>query len=192
MTQNKARKAAIRARMARTGERYTEAANRLDPQATQIDIEAITESFLRKFNIPQEALSLAMRHSRETTEYPLLGAAAIDRLKVYLDLKDWVALAKARIGRPEFHHDRLALETLRTATESGEVIVPLSATTYMEVERITSLRQRTDLANVISEISGFVTITGRSIATDHQVQTALAARFGGPQPAPLRAFGLAL
>jgi hypothetical protein len=39
-------------------------------------------------------LSLLMRHLRETSEYPLLAAGAGDRLKVYLDLKDWGALAR--------------------------------------------------------------------------------------------------
>jgi hypothetical protein len=138
------------------------------------------------------ALSLVIRHIRETSEYPLLAAGTEDRLKVYLDLKDWVALAKARLGRPEFPHDGAAYEALRTATASGQVIVPLSATTYQELSRIVSLRQRTELANVIAEISGFVTITGRSAAMRHQVLAALAARYGGPEPAMVRPYGIGI
>ena len=103
-----------------------------------------------------------------------------------------MALAKARLGRPEFPHDRAAYEALRTAVNSGQVTVLLSATTYAEVDRISSVRQRTDLANVMAEISGFVTITGRSIATKHQVLTALAARFGGPEPAPISPLGIGI
>ena len=166
-------KTAVRVRVAETGESYTEAARQL---ANPVSAQAVLEATAREFGIPDGALSLVMRHIRETSEYPLLAAGTEDRLKVYLDLKDWVALAKTRLGRPEFPHDGAAYEALRTATASGQVIVPLSATTYQELSRIVSLRQRTDLANVIAEISGFVTITGRSAAMRHQVLAALAAR----------------
>lgn len=192
MTENKASKAAIRARMAETGEPYSQAARRLDEQSATIGAltGTVFDAALEKFGIPKGVLTLALRHCDETDEYPVLGPAAADCLKIYLDLKDWVALAKARLGRPEFPHDRLAYETLCAATAAGQVIVPLSPTTYMELARISSLRQRTDLADVIAEISGFVALSGRSIAVDHQMRTALAARFGGEVPAPIRPFGL--
>jgi len=182
--------------MAQTGEPYTEAARQLDEQTTipgTTLTDTITSPFdaaLQQFNIPRDVLTLALRHCAETDRYPLLGAATADRLKVYLDLKDWVALAKARLGRPESPQDTLAYEALRAATMAGEVIVPLTAATYMEVARISSLRQRTDLANVIAEISGFVTISGRSTVVEHQLRTALATRFGGPPPAPFPVFGI--
>jgi hypothetical protein len=189
MTQDKARKTAVRERMAVTGESYTQAAREL---ANQVNPEAVFAAALRKFGIPDGTLSLVMRHMRETSEYPLLSADNRECLTVYLDVKDWVALAKARLGRPEFSHDQAAYEALKAATASGQVIVPLSAMTYQELGRITSLRQRTDLANVIAEISGFVTITGRSVAMRHQVLAALAARYGGPAPAPVRALGIGI
>jgi hypothetical protein len=131
-----------------------------------------------------------MRHCAETDRYPLLGADAAGRLKISLDLKDWVALAKARLGRPQFPQDARAYEALRSATATGEVIVPLTAATYMEVARISSLRQRIDLANVIAEISGFVAIASRSVIVEHQLLAALAAQFGGLPPAPIPVFGL--
>ena len=189
MTQDKARKAAVRARMAQTGESYTEADRQL---ADPVSPQDVLDGALREFGIPVGALSLVLRHLRETSEYPLLAASAVDRLKIYLDLKDWVALAKARLGRPEFPHDRAAYEALRAAVASGQVIVLLSGVTYQELSRIGSLRQRTDLADVIAEISGFATITGRSVATRHQVLTALAARYGGPEPAPIRPLGIGI
>jgi hypothetical protein len=191
MTQNKARKAAIRARMAQTGEPYSAAARRLAEQTPSppASVATVFAAAIQSFGIPEEVLTLALRHSAETEDYPMLGAAA-NRVKVYLDLKDWIALAKARLGRPEHPYDQVTYEMLRDATATGQVIVPLSSTTYWEVRRISSLRQRTDLANVIAEISGFVTIIGRSIAVDHQMRTALAARFGRPPPEPLRSFGL--
>ena len=105
-------------------------------------------------------------------------------------MKDWVALAKARLGRPEYPHDQVAYDMLRDATGRGDVIVPLTSTTFWEIDRTSSLRQRTDLADVIAEISGFVTITGRSVLVGHQVRTALADRFSAPAPAPVDVFGL--
>lgn len=189
MTQNKGRKAAVRARMAQTGESYTEAARQL---ARPITKQAVLEALSQKFGIPDEALSLVMRHMEETSEYPLLAPDAARRLKIYLDLKDWVALAKARLGRPEFPHDQAVYEALRAATTAGQAIVPLSATTYQELSRITPLRQRSDLANVIAEISGFVTISGRSVAMRHQVLAALASRYGEPEPAPIRSLGIGI
>lgn len=191
MTENKARKAAIRARMAETGEPYTEVARRLDDQTATTDTTASPfDTALQQFGIPPDVLTLALRHCAETDRYPLLGASTADRLKVSLDLKDWVSLAKARLGRPQFPQDTLAYEALRSATAAGEVIVPLTAATYMEVARISSLRQRTDLANVITEISGFVAIASRSVVVEHQLLAALAARFDGPPPAPIPVFGL--
>lgn len=192
MTQHKAGEVAIQARMAQTGERSSDAARRLGQQ----DGRGVARSFLGRafaeLGIPDDAMTLVLRHGRETAKYPLIGADAEKRLKIYLDLKDWVALAKARLGRAEFPYDQAAYDGLRSAVTARQVIVALSATTYVEVARNSSLRQRTDLADVMAEISGFVTITGRSVALRHQFQTALAARFGGPEPAPLSPLGLGI
>jgi len=73
MTQDKARKAAVRARMAQIGEPYTEAARQLtDPVSPQ----DVLDGAMREFGIPDGALSLVLRHMRETSEYPLLPAGA--------------------------------------------------------------------------------------------------------------------
>ncbi|HET9117047.1 MAG TPA: hypothetical protein VFN75_03050 [Pseudonocardiaceae bacterium] len=140
--------------------------------------------------LEQDVVAPGIRNCLDTNEYPYLALATCDRLKVYLDVNHWVALAKARLGRPASQQDQQVYEMLRNATAAGRVIVPLTAATYMEVARIGQLRQRTDLANVVAEISGLVSITSLSKALDHQLRTALAARFDGPQPAPLRPFGL--
>jgi hypothetical protein len=161
VTQDQARKAAVRARMAATGESYIEAARQL---ANPVNPQAVLDAISREFGVPGDALSLVLRHMRETSEYPLLAASAGDRLKIYLDHKDWVALARARFGRPEFPHDQAAYEALGAAVNSGQVIVLLSAITYQELSRTGSLRQRTELTDVIAEISGVAAITGRSAA----------------------------
>lgn len=116
MTQDKARKAAARARMAHTGGSYTEAARQL---AGPVSPQDVLNAASREFDIPDGALSLVLRHLRETSGYPLLGAGAQDQLKIYLDLKDWVALAKARLRRPEVPHDQAAYDALRAAVASG-------------------------------------------------------------------------
>jgi hypothetical protein len=148
------------------------------------------EARLRHFGIAPDVASLALRHCAETDDYPQLGAEAADRLKVFLDLKDWVSLAKARLGRPERPEDGRVYEVLRSAAAAGDVIVPLTAATYLEVTRISSPRQRTNLTDVIAEISGFVSIAWQSVLIEHQLRTALAERLGGPLPAPIPVFGL--
>lgn len=192
MTQDKARKAEIRARMARTGETYTQAARRHGdrPEPSLPPVEAILAEAGKKFGFDPAVLTLAMSLCTEADRYPLLSAGATRRVKVFLDMKDWVALAKARLGRAEYPHDQVAYDMLRDATGRGDVIVPLTSTTFWEIDRISSLRQRTDLADVIAEISGFVTITGRSVLVGHQVRMALADRFSAPAPAPVDVFGL--
>jgi hypothetical protein len=178
--------------MAATGEPYTVAARRLGGAAPSPDADdtAPFDAALQQFGIPKDAITLALRYCAETDRYPLLGSSATDRVKVYLDVKDWVALAKARLGRPEYPHDAAAYEALCTATKDGQALVTLTAATHMEVARISSLRQRTDLANVIAELSGFVTISGRAAVVDHQLRTALATRLGGAPPGPIPIFGL--
>lgn len=187
MTQNKNIKAAIRARMAATGEPYTEAARHVADPALTITRSGF-DIALQELGIPKDVLTLALRYCAETKQYPALGAAASERLTIFLDMKHWVALAKARLGRPEFDHDQRAYEFLRAATAAGDVMVPICATTYMEMSR--NPRQSADVANVIAEIGGFVTIGGRKAAVEHQFRTALAARCDGPAPGPLRPFGL--
>lgn len=88
MTENKARKTAIRTRMAETGEPYTEAARRLDEQTATTDTTASAfDTALQQFGISRDVLTVAVRHCAETDRYPLLGAGTADRLKISLDLK---------------------------------------------------------------------------------------------------------
>jgi hypothetical protein len=152
--------------------------------------DAVIDAAIRELGVPADAIVLALRLVGDAENYPLLGAPSADSVKIYLDVKDWVALAKARLGRPATPADQVAYETLQAATSSGDAVVVMTATTYIEVVRIGSLRQRTDLANVITEIGGFVSINGRSTVVDHQVRTALSHRFPGPTPDPIPVFGL--
>jgi hypothetical protein len=104
MTQDKARKAEIRARMARTGETCTQAARRLGDRTEPRlpPVETIPAEVGRKLGLGPAVLTLAMSLCAEADRYPLLCAGATRRVKVFLDMKDWVALAKARLGRAEY------------------------------------------------------------------------------------------
>ena len=187
MTRNKNLKTTIRERMAATGEPYTEAARHLADPLLPFARSGF-DAALKQLGIPEDVFALALRYCAETNHYPALGSAAADRLTIYLDMKHWVALAKARLGRPEFAYDQRAYELLRDATAANEVMVAICATTYLEMSR--GHRQSTDVANVIAEIGGFVTIGGRRTAVEHQLRTALATRCDGPVPPPLHPFGL--
>jgi hypothetical protein len=136
-------------------------------------------------------LELAVMHRNNSPDFPFLGWADEHRpVSVYLDLFHWVALAKAKLGRSAVPEDLVAYEYLRQAAREGEIIVTLCAATYMEIARIGSVRQRKDLADVIGEISGFVTLLDATIAIDQQLETALAARLDRAPPATLQPFGL--
>jgi hypothetical protein len=155
-----------------------------------ITISTQLRTFAMAAGFDADLLSLALWHIQEAENFPVIGAAADRRLKIYLDLKDWIALAKARLGRPGSKADQPVYEDLRARAAAGEVLVPLTASTYYEIAKISQLRQRADLTAVIAEISGFVTVTGTSVATSHQIRSALAVRHGRPQPDPLAPFGI--
>jgi hypothetical protein len=59
--------------MAATGESYIEAARQL---ANLVNSQAVLDAISREFGVPGDALSLVLRHMRETSEHPLLAAAA--------------------------------------------------------------------------------------------------------------------
>jgi len=141
-----------------------------------IDLEVAASSF----GIRPQVLSLALSHMSRSDDFPYLQFPMSHRPTViYLDLLHWVGLAKAHLGRPETDESARAYETLVQAASQYRVVVPTSAALYMEISRIGSLRQRTDLADTIGMISGFVTLGSASLTTDVQLRNALAKRFGG-------------
>ncbi|MEU9345419.1 hypothetical protein AB0D74_29865 [Streptomyces sp. NPDC048278] len=138
------------------------------------------------------ALPLTLRYIGEADNFPLLGASHERKVKVYLDTKDWITLAKARLGRPGSERDRPIYEDLRAWAEAGKILVPLTSSLFQEISKISQRRQRTDLAEVIAEISGFVALTGVKNMVTHQMRVALASRQALPQPTPLDAFGIGM
>lgn len=97
---------------------------------------------------------------------------------VYLDMNQWIYLAQAAAGHPQGERHKDVLTVCRAARASGAAIFPLSAATYMELYKNQSSRQREDLAVVIEELSGFVTLLDRTVVTTLEVRAALDARIG--------------
>jgi hypothetical protein len=103
---------------------------------------------------------------------------------VYLDMLHWISLAKANSGHPEGPQYAEALSAILEAVDKGVAVFPISDTTYMEVSRIGSYRQRRDLRNVIERVSRFQVVTSRVAIANHEVE-ALLDRIVGPSPDPV-------
>jgi hypothetical protein len=99
---------------------------------------------------------------------------------VYLDLNQWIELAKAATGHSDGARHLPALEAARAAKAAGTAIFPLSGTHYMELAGIGSYRRRCDVADVMEELSGFSTILSWAVLIRVEVEAALTARFGAP------------
>jgi hypothetical protein len=126
-----------------------------------------------------------------------LAADALDlhsrRPSVYLDQWVWIRLAKADRGKPREASDPAVLAAVRDASAAG-VVFPLSATHYMETSKVTSPRQRSDLARTMASISRCRTLRSRRVLLRHQMLHAMHVSFGRPafrpQPPEVLSAGL--
>src|SRR5438552_849428 len=103
---------------------------------------------------------------------------------VYLDLNQWIALAKASAGHRDGMKFQGALNTCVAAAESGRAVFPISDSIYFEVLKIGPHRQRYDLREVIEKVSGYKVVTSRSVVSDHEIE-ALLDELVGPNPRPI-------
>lgn len=119
---------------------------------------------------------------------------------VYLDLNQWIMLSKAMAEHRDGERHRGALEACLGAATAGSAVFPLSDSTYGEVAKIGSRRQRRDLREVMEELSGFYVVMSRPDIAAHEVERLLDDELG-PSPSPVnrmayldrgvaRAFGL--
>jgi len=95
-------------------------------------------------------------------------------LLVYLDLNHWINLARAAKGLPTGDAYRLALEACREARRTGVALFPLADAHYVETSKINDPRQRADLASIMEELSGFVTLLSRPDVMRLELDAALA------------------
>lgn len=96
----------------------------------------------------------------------------------YLDLKDWIGLANARLERPSGRRYQRLLTTLRCAREQGSVRVVLSNPLFREISQIRAPRQRKDLADVIDELTDFEYLAGQVEVAQLEIEASLDATFG--------------
>jgi hypothetical protein len=125
------------------------------------------------------------------TMMPVLRADGPEK-RVYLDLNHWISLSKVRRGSSDRPAYEECYELLQEMTAARSIAVPLCAGLYMEIHHaINSPQQRADLADVISEVSRFVTIRWRDDLIDSQFDLALNRRFNRPLfPSRPEVFGI--
>jgi hypothetical protein len=92
---------------------------------------------------------------------------------VYLDLNHWIYLAKAASGHRDGKRHVPALETLRQASTNDQLLFLLSSAHYMEMQGIKSPRQRSDIAEVMEELTGFMSLVSRSVLLRLELEASL-------------------
>ena len=91
---------------------------------------------------------------------------------MYLDQWVWIRLAKAAKGEPREASDLQVLAAVRDAAAEG-VAFPLSATHHIETSKVTSPRQRLDLALTMASVSHCRTLRARKVLLRHQMLHAM-------------------
>ena len=91
---------------------------------------------------------------------------------VYLDMRDWITLSKARMGHPQGKAFKGVLRTCLAAAEAGTAIFPLSQHIYNEIRKIPPWRQRQsrDLSKLMSMLSSYRMIMARSEVARHETE----------------------
>lgn len=104
---------------------------------------------------------------------------------VYLDLNQWIALAKAMAGHRDGEAYKEVLTRCLGALDRGEAVFPISDSIYTEISKNGSHRQRRDLLEVIEPMSRFMVVMCRSIVSAHEIE-AMLDRIAGPSPNPIK------
>lgn len=92
---------------------------------------------------------------------------------VYLDLNHWIALAQAASGHLQGQTFKDILDTCQAAARSGGARFVLSGSHYAEVLKVSSPRQRRDLADVMESLTGFTTLVSRVVVMKLELSAAL-------------------
>ncbi len=92
---------------------------------------------------------------------------------MYLDLNHWIGLSKAYSGHPHGSDHIDVLSRLLELSKAGEIEVPLSDSTYLEISKNGRHPQRLALRQVIEALCGFRTILPRPILASLEVESML-------------------
>lgn len=136
------------------------------------DLSAFRRSMREFLSIPEA--------SAPTIEMPS-PATSISAVNVYLDHLHWIELAQARLGQEAGTRFRDAYDVLLEGTKAGTIRVVLSAMSYTELHAsVKSPSRRTDLADVMSELSRYWAIRPTSQLLEAQFLRALHDHLGRP------------
>lgn len=96
----------------------------------------------------------------------------------YLDMNFWINFAKAAIGHPAGERYRAAWEVSLAANADGSVIFPLADCHYVELSKVRSPGQRSHVAGVMEQLSGFTAILSRPTIMRLELDVSLGNLFG--------------
>jgi hypothetical protein len=109
---------------------------------------------------------------------------------VYLDQLHWISLARAMTGHPQGAPYVDVLADLLQTVLDRKAVFPLSSTHHAELQSNANYRQRTDVAAVMSQLSGHKAVSGVGPIRRAELEQALHGRFGRPaEPAVVKPFG---
>lgn len=118
---------------------------------------------------------------KELDVAPLYPSTLFERDEIplwYLDLKDWIGLAKARLGRPGGERYETLLAALYRGHSAHSIRIVLSNPLWQEISAITDPRQREDLADVIDQLTDFDYLSGQVEVTQLELEASLNTVFG--------------
>jgi len=121
---------------------------------------------------------MTKRHGRIANEPSLVWPPALRRPSgrapvVYLDLNHWIALAQAATGHLQGVGFTKILATCQSAADSGRATFVLAAAHYQEILKVSSPRQRGDLAEVMESLTKFKTLVCRPTVMKLELAAAL-------------------
>ena len=92
---------------------------------------------------------------------------------IYLDLNYWIGLAQAAVGHSRGERYEPLLQCASSLVQEKRAVFPLSAHHYMEMSGIADPRQRTDLANVMRDLSGYRTLVNLPLLLEIEVEAGI-------------------
>jgi hypothetical protein len=105
---------------------------------------------------------------------------------LYLDQNKWIDLARAHYGRPEGKPFQDALRNIRSAVESGKLVVPFSWINVVEAIAPMDPGRRERLARFIVELTGNHTLLPETEVCRLELRNALGQYFDRGTPTAIR------